>query len=128
MSNYYIVQKIGWQYNDEYYYQGEDGGGTPEMAFQDKAKAEACADQLNAKEMSGNNIGSYCSDGDLSNIIEDVAGFVEAYNQIFAKKIKETDLDSWEFELPKMTLEQYLQIKPFVTLRFFEVNECPAGD
>lgn len=36
----YVVTEISFEYNDEYYYQGESDGGTPVKAFSTKEKAE----------------------------------------------------------------------------------------
>lgn len=45
----YILQKAGVEYNDEYNYLGESGGGAPVAAFRSKANAEAKAAEENAK-------------------------------------------------------------------------------
>ncbi len=42
----YVIQEIGWEYNDEYYYQSADGGGTARKVFLNKDKAEAERDRL----------------------------------------------------------------------------------
>lgn len=46
----YIVSKIGWEYNDEYYYRPESEGGLPVEAYKDRSKAELRCIELNTKE------------------------------------------------------------------------------
>jgi hypothetical protein len=45
----FIIQKVGWEYNDEYYYRAESEGGKPQKAFKDRAAAEAECLKLNLK-------------------------------------------------------------------------------
>ena len=47
----YIVQRIGWNYNDEYFYRGEgEEDDVPVKAFRDRARAEAHLRQLHDEE------------------------------------------------------------------------------
>lgn len=50
MSKKYILMERSWQYNDEYYYQPEDGGGKPVKIFNSKELADAERDKLNKKQ------------------------------------------------------------------------------
>lgn len=43
----YVVNEIGWDYNDEYYYQVPGGGGRPSQAFLTKKLAEEYVKDLN---------------------------------------------------------------------------------
>jgi hypothetical protein len=43
----YVIVEIGWEYNDEYYYRPDSGGGTPKKFFTDKAKAEVVCHDMN---------------------------------------------------------------------------------
>lgn len=43
----YIIQSIGWEYNDEYYYRHEDESGTPKKAYKTAEKAEEECLKLN---------------------------------------------------------------------------------
>ena len=69
MEVYTIVQ-VGWEYNDEYYYQGESGGGTPLSVYKDRSKAEAAALAKNIEEYKNigasrwNQLGAYFPDGE----------------------------------------------------------------
>ena len=46
----FVVTRQGWDYNDEYYYRSEYGGGEPIKAFKDLAEAERFAKQSNIQE------------------------------------------------------------------------------
>ena len=46
----FVVVEIGWEYNDEFYYRGESGGGTPRKIYLDKVNAQTEADRLNTIE------------------------------------------------------------------------------
>lgn len=43
----YIIQKIGYEYNDEYYDRPESDGGTPIEAYKNKKKADEVCKELN---------------------------------------------------------------------------------
>lgn len=45
----FTIVKVGWNYNDEYYYREESGGGTPIKAYRTLASAEEELDKLNGK-------------------------------------------------------------------------------
>lgn len=66
MTDYYIVMAIGWDYNDEYMYKSEHGGGRPLAVFTSKAEAEAHRIELDLKACRETNLVNYCSeDGPL---------------------------------------------------------------
>lgn len=48
-ANIYIVCRIGWEYNDEYYYRPEYEGGTPVNAFTVRTLAEELCKTKNCK-------------------------------------------------------------------------------
>lgn len=54
----YAIIEIGWEYNDEHYYRGESGGGTPTKVYRSKERAEDELDRLNGKWLRtvGNNM------------------------------------------------------------------------
>ena len=65
----YTIVKVGWEYNDECYYQGECGGGTPLSCYKDRSKAEDAALAKNIEEyrkISGyrNQLGAYFPDNE----------------------------------------------------------------
>ena len=69
MEVYTIVQ-VGWEYNDEYYYQGENGGGNPLSVYKDRSKAEAAVLAKNIEEYKRisssrwNRLGAYFPDNE----------------------------------------------------------------
>ncbi len=121
MAKYYIVQRLGWQYNDEINYRSEDAGGKPERVFTDRKKAETLADELNAKEFSECNLGSYGYG--MSEIIDDE--FWNVYNKLFGTSLSSDDDEAYDFHLPKLTVEQYKKLQPHINeVLFFEIVTC----
>jgi hypothetical protein len=121
MKKYYIVQELGSEYNDEIYVLSEEG--KPNRVFTDRESADRYCEDLSVKKLSGEEIGQYGYG--LDEIIKDIEGFVEVYNEVFGKNLKERDLeDSYEFALPEMTKAQYDKIKGFLKIKFYEVIEC----
>lgn len=112
---YYIIQKVGYEYNDEVYYRAEDGGGTPEYVFLDKDKAQKSCDEKNIKELSGLNIFEYGYSSD--EIFEDEAADLM---KKFGAPIDDCDRD---YQFPSLTLKQYRQIEPYLKIKFYEVCE-----
>lgn len=128
MSKYYIIQEIGFEYNDEYYYRSQDSAGKPQIVFKKKTLANQRVDELNYKKFCLEEIGGYAES--VREIIEDVEGFVQTYNELFDKDLTEDQLDEsfYEFTLPKMTLAQYKILKPYISLNFYEVVECEGEE
>lgn len=59
MKTGYIIQEIGYEYNDEYYYKGENGGGTPKMIFADESLAKKKMLELEIKRWKKQRIGDF---------------------------------------------------------------------
>ena len=55
----YVIQEIGYEYNDEYYYRGESGGGTPKKIIINKDIAERTLMQLEIEKWRGEDLGYY---------------------------------------------------------------------
>lgn len=117
---YYIVQRIGFAYNDEVYTESEGGGGTPEKVFKNKTDAEALADKKNAEELSNCRLCEYGYG--FSDTCRD--GFLKIYNSLFRTELDETAIEDYDFTLPKLNLTQYRRLKPYLRVNFFEVCEC----
>lgn len=75
MKKGYVVQEVGYEYNDEFFYRGESGGGIPKFVFFTPEKAQSKIYELIAdlvqngdKDWRGNLIGyrpfTFCDDGD----------------------------------------------------------------
>lgn len=116
MKTYYIIQRIGFEYNDEVYHTSESGGGKPEMVYVDAQKAKDACDELNAAEMSGLQIMEY------GYSLSDVFRNSDEANDILTKlNAPIPEDDNWEYKLPTMTVAQYKKLAPYLAIKFFEV-------
>lgn len=115
---YYIIQRIGYEYNDEIYHTTESGGGTPEKIYSDTQKAQDKCDELNATEMSGLRIMEY------GYSLKDIFRNSDKANDVLSElKAPIPEDDNWNYELPQMTAAQYKKLAPFLKVKFFEVVE-----
>jgi hypothetical protein len=77
----YVVVEIGWEYNDEFYYRGESGGGNPVHVYLDKGAAEAKVAELNkialSKEYANRNWIEEWNEDDEMKVIQDYFEVVE---------------------------------------------------
>jgi hypothetical protein len=121
MKTYYIVQELGSEYNDEIYVLSDKG--SPHQVCKTREEAQELADKLNTIKLSEENIRQYGYGVD--EVINDIESFVLVFNEIFNAKLTIEQLeDDYEFGLPKITLDQYYQIKPYLKINFYEVVEC----
>jgi hypothetical protein len=115
---YYIIQRIGYEYNDEVYHTTESGGGTPEKVYSDKQKAQDRCDELNATELSG------CAIMEYGYSFEEIFSNLEKANLVLSKIGAPIPEDTdWDYKLPKMTVSQYKKVAPYIKVKFFEVVE-----
>ncbi len=121
MNKYYIVQENTFEYNDEIYHRPECDGGKPKKIFTNENSAQDYADSQNLKKFDDTNLSEY-SYG-IDEIIKNKDKFISLLNEIFGTNYHEDNLD-YDFTLPKMTLEQYLKIKSYLKIEFYEVLEC----
>lgn len=71
----YVICKVGYEYNDEYYFRGEGGSyEKPVKAYRDKKKAAAECDRLNAKWVSSDE-GTSVLEGQEEEPDEDLVGY-----------------------------------------------------
>ena len=116
---YYIVQRVGYEYNDEVNSRGESEGGTPEKVFQSKEAAIAHCDVLNAKELSGLNLMEYGYSTDkVCRNFEKLSEILVEFGQDAPSE------DNYKLILPKLTVEQYKKIKPYILVSLYEVVKC----
>jgi hypothetical protein len=47
----WVIQEIGWEYNDEYYYRGNSEGGTPQRVYFDHDRAMLDCAKMNAARL-----------------------------------------------------------------------------
>lgn len=61
----WVVQEIGWEYNDEYYYRGNSEGGTARKVYFDHEKAMIDCAKMNAAQYKKETASGYArEDGD----------------------------------------------------------------
>lgn len=132
MTTGYVVTEVGYEYNDEIYYQSESGGGTPVKVFLDKAKAQAEVDKMNLESLIGCEIGSYAYE--FSDIVSDEDAFMKIIKK-YVKKDDEVDLeDGYELgEWFSANAKEFSQsdkkkIAKLVTLEFFTLTEVEIDD
>jgi hypothetical protein len=118
---YYILQRIGHEYNDEIYSCSGNGDGKPEEVFLSKEKAQDAADRMNFQEMKGLQISDYGYEPE--GFLNDIQGFLNVYNETFNANLTLDNL--CDFSLPgDMSFSQFKQLKPFISIAFYEVVEC----
>ncbi|MEK6829499.1 MAG: hypothetical protein AABY15_05180 [Nanoarchaeota archaeon] len=113
----YVIQKLGYEYNDETYYRPQDGGGTPEIVLTDEVMAKKRMMELEIKEWRGQSIGNYGYG--LDEIAEDELEFEKAL-----KAIGLDPEDGWDLDIPKTATDE--QIKRLIKasrVRFYEIVE-----
>ena len=71
----WVIQKIGWEYNDEYYYRGESQGGKAIKVYFDKQQAVTDCDLMNKEQVK--HFGKYGLTDSEDNIITDYFEVVE---------------------------------------------------
>ena len=121
MKTGYVVQKIGYEYNDEIYHTSEyDGFSKSIEVFLDRAKANEQANQRNIAEFRGNDIGHYCYGLDEIINEEDLADFIQ-------EGVLEGE--SWDCSVSQYaTDEQIERLMSKVDLKFYRVEEVPIYD
>lgn len=111
----YIIQEIGYEYNDEYYYRGEAGGGTPKAIITDEAKAKDRLIDLEMKSWRSQYIGSYGYD--LRDITRDEDEFLKIIEEVVG------DSDDW-YDVridDRFSDDQLKRLIRASTLRFHEI-------
>lgn len=114
MPQGHVIIRLAYEYNDEYYYQPDEGGGEPEVVFLDIEKAREEWSRLERAEWrknfaSGSSYGSSISDyvedwgifGDVEEIAEELAEILNtttsdpATKELFEKrKSREAELQN----------------------------------
>jgi len=137
MSKFYVVCAVGWEYNDEYYYRGEEEGGKPEKVFTDPLKAQEYAFEqageylIPEKSTWGDNYYGvtplqYFYDG--SDKTFDVEGLNTDLQAIMGEAYQRLDEHAWQWEVPPGLSEtQRVALarlfKHYLDINFYEVVE-----
>lgn len=131
MATGYVITEVGYEYNDEIYYQSESGGGTPVKVYLDKAKAEAEIDRLNLESLVTCEIGQYAYN--MSDIVSDM----NAFEKILKKYDTEGTLDlEDEYEIGEWFSANAIsfsqadkrKIVKLVNLEFYTLAEVEIDD
>ena len=113
----YIIQSIGYEYNDETYYKPEGGGGYPQAVLTDEVEAKKRMMELEIEEWRGQQIGHYGYD------IDEVAENESEFEQALAAMGIDIE-DWWDVEIPTTATDD--QIKRLIkasSIRFHEIIE-----
>lgn len=104
----YIVQHIGYEYDDEHYYRSQCEGGNPERIFKNKKKADKLCLELNKKEIVGLNLYEYDPDFET---IEDLKDLICGNPKDYEAIVKDC------------SVEDIKKIMRLTRIRFYEVIE-----
>ncbi len=113
----YVIQKLGYEYNDETYYRPEDGGGNPVIVMTDEVVAKKKFMELEIEAWRGETVGNYGYN--LDEVASDESEFEKALE---AMGLEVDDL--WNVEIPKTATDD--QIKRLIkasSIRFHEIVE-----
>lgn len=127
MSKRFVVMKTGYEYNDEYYTQHDEGQGKPHKVYKNKKKAIADAKVLNAKEFDGLDVSSYGYDlEDVSNLAEE--DFMEEWKQITGHECP-FDFEGGGGEIPLgLPQDQLEKIAELFSLKFYYIEEVDSDE
>jgi len=118
----FVIQEIGYEYNDEYYYRGESGGGTPKKIILNEATAKLKLLELEVEKWRGEDIGYY--GGDISELSNNEEEFEDALREIGIDPN-----DDWRLRIPKeATDEQIKNLIKYSYIRFYEIVEVEVED
>lgn len=118
----YVIQQLGYEYNDETYYRPEDGGGNPVVVIIDEATAKKRMMELEIKQWKTESIGHHCYSWD--EIAEDENEFEKALEAMGMDPE-----DDYDLNIPKdATDEQIKRLIKASTLRFYEIIEVDVEE
>lgn len=113
----YVIQKIGYEYDDETYNRAQDGGGNPIIVMTDEVAAKKKFMELEIEAWRGETVGHYGYD------IDEVA----TNESEFEKALESMGLDAddlWNVEIPMTaTDEQIRRLIKSSKIRFHEIVE-----
>lgn len=135
---FYVLMKVGWQYNDETYFRTENNDGSPEKVFLCANKAAKEVMELNLKEFK-----TLIKTGQIVEYgysIDDLIEDYESTNEIFRKYISIDLYDWWKIagglqwkedhpnQCPEnMSNEQWLELMKCFNINFWEVVPTKRG-
>jgi hypothetical protein len=129
MSTVFAVMAADWDYNDEYYYTTEGGGGHPKRVFRSKEKADNMAKELTAQTLRRVNLRDYSEAG-----MEGILGYnnlATNLEQLEAAGIDPKDVcdeNHSESKLDDYTDAQLLVLADLICIPFYEVVEVEIDE
>lgn len=73
----WVIQEIGWEYNDEYYYRGNSEGGTPLKVYFEHNKAMVDCAKMNAAKHKEEKASEYPMELDNGTVVKEFFEIVE---------------------------------------------------
>jgi len=122
----WIINRIGWEYDDSTYYRSESGGGQPYQAYTDLEIAKSFLAQLEAEEFrrEGANIFDYVSMDELRYQYGSANNYLELTEA--AKKVG-LEYDGYDFgflkEVSSYSDNEVHEIFNFLNIEFFTLVE-----
>lgn len=118
----FVVSKVGWEYNDEYYYRPQDESVLPEFAFTDINKALEYYEKKNLEFYKDLPLIEYGDGWQISEIFEQPGiDYLNSLNEDWYDQIKEgATLD--------LTEKEWKQLTPHIKIKFYEINEVELND
>jgi hypothetical protein len=115
----YVIQEIGYEYNDEYYYRGQAEGGIPKIVFFNEAKAMKKLAEIEMDAFRGETLGYY----EMHENIIDEDLYREALEEI------NIDPDDWRASIPKDAPDSTIKkLIKATSLRFNEIVEVEVEE
>lgn len=113
----YVIQKIGYEYDDETYNRAQDGGGNPVIIMTDEVAAKKKFMELEIEAWRGETVGHYGYD------LDEVATNESEFERALESMGLDTD-DLWNVEIPSTaTDEQIRRLIKSSKIRFHEIVE-----
>lgn len=119
----YLILKVGYEYNDEYYHTGNYGTTyeAPEKVYTDKKKAEKILRKKTFESLRGEDLGRYGGDG-LTGICK--PGMEDDFEKTFKELFPDNKFKDWEIEIPKEATDKQLSmLLDCLELEFYELVE-----
>lgn len=73
----WVIQEIGWEYNDEYYYRGNSEGGTPLKVYFAHDKALVDCAKMNAAKLKEEKASEYPMEQSNGEVVKEFFEIVE---------------------------------------------------
>lgn len=114
----YVISEVGWEYNDNFYYQPECGGSSPVIGYKDRLKAERECLKKNADQA------RRLSKADRLREYLDEDALEDELGEMITKLGCIVDVGSESIKLPSDASDiLIMQILDILGIRFYEISE-----